>query len=129
MQTPFFVYNKRMKLNRRQKRNTIILIAVLLIFFAFGFVAQGILAHNARGNVVISVDGSAVATLPLSTDTSYVWTTEDGDMNKIIIENGTVYVSEANCQDLICVHTGKIVRSGEVIACLPHRLIVYVEED
>ncbi len=43
-----------------------------------------------------------------------------------MIENGTAYLSDANCPDKLCVHQGKISRTGEVITCLPNKLTVTV---
>ena len=44
-----------------------------------------------------------------------------------MVEDGAVSVTEADCADKICVHEGKISRTGEVIACLPHELIITVQ--
>jgi len=35
-------------------------------------------------------------------------------------------VAQADCPDKICVHTGPISQEGEVIACLPHGVIIYI---
>lgn len=48
--------------------------------------------------------------------------------NLIRIENETIAIIEADCPDKICVHTGPIHKSGEIIACLPHKLIIEIKE-
>ncbi len=34
---------------------------------------------------------------------------------------------QADCHDKICVKTGAISQKGEVIACLPHKLIIEIK--
>ena len=46
--------------------------------------------------------------------------------NILVIEDGRAYLSDANCPDKLCVHQGKISRTGEVITCLPNKLTVTV---
>ena len=47
--------------------------------------------------------------------------------NVIRIENGAVYMEEANCRDQLCVHQGKIRNRAKNIVCLPHNLVVSLE--
>lgn len=46
--------------------------------------------------------------------------------NTVTIENGEVYMSEADCKNLICAHTGKISRNGENIICLPNKVVIEI---
>ena len=34
---------------------------------------------------------------------------------------------DADCPDLVCVKTGKAQKKGDVIACLPHKLLIEVK--
>ena len=52
-----------------------------------------------------------------------------GGINSIIISNGSVTVSDADCPDKLCVKTGKINRAGETIVCLPHRVVVEIKRN
>ncbi len=45
----------------------------------------------------------------------------------IQIQKDGVYVSQSNCKDQICVHQGKISRSGQTIICLPNQVVVRLE--
>lgn len=47
-------------------------------------------------------------------------------LNLIIIENGKVCVKEASCRGGDCVKMGRISREGEIIACLPHKLLISI---
>ncbi len=111
-----------------QKRNTVVTAVVLLAVLVLGFFITRSLYEKPGGKAVIEVNGERCAELELSEDTEFKVEGEDGAYNIVKVENGYVYVSGANCGDLVCVRTGKINESGRVIACLPHGLIVYVEE-
>ena len=47
--------------------------------------------------------------------------------NTVIIENGKVYMKEADCKNQICVKHKKISEKGEVIICLPNRVSVEIK--
>ena len=64
--------------------------------------------------------------LPLKQDTIVELASGHGH-NRLVIRQQAVWVEEADCRDQICVKTGKIIRPGEVIACLPHQLLIYIE--
>lgn len=106
-----------------KKADIFLFIAVLLIGL-FGFV---LLRHDAKdtATVQISSEGEIIKTVPLKTDGIYDITTEYG-YNIIIVENGQVWVSEADCPGKDCMRFGKISRDGQVILCLPHRLVVSI---
>lgn len=42
------------------------------------------------------------------------------------ISDGKVWVTEANCDDKTCEHTGKISRAGQSIVCLPNGIVVSI---
>ena len=74
--------------------------------------------------VEIRVDGEVVAEYPLSEDREEVFVAEDGGYNKVVIRDGMVCVSEADCPDKNCVHKGAVLEVNETIICLPHKLVV-----
>ena len=82
-----------------------------------------------EGNgIVVQQNGKIIMELSLEDTGTYV--IEDGDYyNKLVIKDGVVYVEDANCRDLVCVHHGPISKVNETITCLPHKLIVYVVGD
>ena len=41
-------------------------------------------------------------------------------------EGGEVWLSEADCPNLLCVKTGKIRYAGQSIVCLPHKVAVRI---
>lgn len=42
------------------------------------------------------------------------------------IQNGQVFVSETNCEDKVCQHTGKISKVNQSIICLPKNIVIKV---
>ena len=46
--------------------------------------------------------------------------------NLIKIENGEAYMFSATCPDKLCIHQGKIGKTGKSIICLPNRVSVEV---
>ncbi|MBO5459907.1 MAG: NusG domain II-containing protein [Lachnospira sp.] len=77
---------------------------------------------------VITVDGKVVKELPLSQDTKEIEIEGyQGGINKIVVSEGWIYMSYADCPDELCVHTGKIRNTGETIVCLPHRVVVEIK--
>ena len=89
------------------------LVAVLLIITA------GLLAW-------IKVDGNVVKQLALKNDTEFDVSGYQGGTNHIVIQDNAVYMSDADCPDKLCVHTGTIHKTGETIVCLPHRVVVEI---
>lgn len=104
-----------------KKRDIILILSVLLIAAALFLVVELTKEDGAR--VVVKVDGNKVAEYSLSENATYEL---NGGTNTLVIENGKAFLKDANCPDKLCVHQGKISRTGEVITCLPNKLTVTV---
>ena len=80
-------------------------------------------------HAVITQDGKELYDIPLTghTGTQDIRITGDGGSNTIRIAGETIAVIDADCPDLVCVRTGKAEKKGDVIACLPHRLLIEVK--
>ena len=116
-------YSPKLKPNAA---DLLIVAAVLLLAAAafFRFFPGG--AQDGAAVAVITVDGAAVERLPLSqpAERSY---TANGYTLRVVVENSTVRVAQADCPSQDCVHTGAISRPGQSIVCLPARLTVTIE--
>ena len=107
------------------RRNDIILAAVLLL--AGGALTLWLFAtRQTGGHVTVTVDGDLLMEFPLNEDTQVVIGGEEHS-NTLVIQNGTAQVIAADCPDQICVRQGTIQYDGETIVCLPHKLVVAVE--
>ena len=124
------LYNAGLSFLKKYK-NDILLIVIILIL-AGGVWVYTLCNREAGGMAVVTVDGKVEDILPLSKDTAlginadYLGTGETGFANVIVVENGRVCVKDADCPDQICVRTGWIEYDGQMIVCLPHKLIVTV---
>lgn len=78
----------------------------------------------------IIVDGEVVRRMPLAerrAEERFVVVTPYGE-NHIVTDGNSIRVEEADCPSKICVRKGAIAAVGEVIACLPHRLVIEIRE-
>ncbi len=66
--------------------------------------------------------------LPLSEKSTTTVKTDLGK-NVIVVKDGTVYVSESDCEKHECMRQGKLSAPGKQIICLPHRLWIEVVTD
>lgn len=117
-------------MNNSEKRpagkRELILIAVILLAALVLFLYNKS-RHQAPAAVVeISIDGTVVETLDLGKDQEYTIEGASGGTNHLIIKDRQVWVSEATCPDKICIHQGKISHDGELIVCLPNRMIAKI---
>lgn len=110
-----------------KKRNTAIFAALVLVIALAGLLVQETFLKKEGSYAVVWSGGTETARLPLSKNTELVVGDAGQGYNRIVVEDGFVSVTEADCADKICVREGKISRTGEVIACLPHELIITVE--
>ena len=113
----------------RRKRNTYLFLLVLLAIIGVGFLIQRYFFGKTGATAIIEQDGETVAELNLNKNTKFVLNDGNGGSNTITVQNGHISVTEANCPDLVCVRTGAISQTGEVIACLPHKLIITISSD
>lgn len=111
----------------RKQRNTLILALALLAALGAAFLIQRLLLHDDGAVAVVQVGGQVTHRLKLSQDQELWAGDAEIGRNLIRVKDGAVMVAEADCPDKVCVHTGPIRQEGEVIACLPHGLIVYIQ--
>lgn len=109
----------------KQKKD-LLLIAVILIVAAGGFLINYINHRQPAATVEVTVDSKLAGSYDLSKDTTEIIKGYNGGTNRLIIENGVVWIDEASCPDKICVHQGRISMNGEMIVCLPNRMIAKI---
>ena len=104
-----------------KKRDIILIASILIVAIAFFLIVE--LTKEEGAGVTVKVDGVKVAEYSLSKNGTYPL---NGGTNILVIEDGRAYLTDANCPDKLCVHQGKISRTGETITCLPNKLTVTV---
>ena len=75
--------------------------------------------------VTIEVDGQTIHQLDLYTSQEII---VNGTIGKTIIniDNGTARVTHSDCPQKICVKTGRIHRVGEMIVCVPNKVVIKI---
>ena len=110
----------------KKRRNEIILIVVVLLL-AVGYFAYTRLKPEKKGaEVVVYVFGDEYARFPLNEDREFVIAYLKNS-NVLVIEDGYAYIREASCPDGLCIHQGKINKSGQMLVCLPNQVVVQIE--
>ncbi len=99
------------------------LIVLSLIGAAFYFFVSGKKAAKAE----ILVDAKLVQTVDLSKNQTFTVTGVDGGTNLVVVSDGKIAVTDADCPDKICVNTGAISKPGQTIVCMPHRVVVQIK--
>ena len=112
----------------QKRKRELILIAILCLAALLLLLWQRLGSGQHGMRVLVSQNGTVVGDYPLSKNREDVFQTSDGGTNTLVIHDGEAWISEANCPDKVCVHTGRISRPGEIIACLPHRVVVQISE-
>lgn len=116
-----------MRMMRKLKADILVmaLIAVIAILF---FLISYFTGQLSDGKVIIIQDGMRIGSYSLKEDRTISVSGEEG-YNLILINNGNVKVSDADCPDKLCIKQQTIERNGESIICLPHKLVVLIESE
>lgn len=109
------------------KKLDIILIAGILLIGMILLAAYRIWYHTPGGTVEVAIDGKVYQTMSLSEDTTITLPAENG-YNILTIRDGCADITDADCQDKLCVKQKKIRYTGETLVCLPHKLVVKVTD-
>lgn len=108
------------------KKSDIVLLVVILVV-ALIVLAYIMLTRKPGAKVQISIDGKVEKTFSLEEDYEYQVITDMGN-NLIVIKDGVVDVTAADCPDRVCANHVPIKNVGETIICLPHKLVVEIVE-
>jgi hypothetical protein len=109
------------------KRVDVIIIALILAASLAAMAYASSLRRPATEGLQAEIyeDGVLTRVLPLDEASEVVVNTSRG-YNRFIVEDGGVRVSEADCDSQTCVHSGTKTVPGDMIACLPHRLVIRI---
>lgn len=117
----------------RQRRNSLILAAICVIG-ALGSGAVMKMGRQTGSQIVVSVDGVEKGRYSLSEEREIEVKIEniqgeeaDEGTNVIQIRDGKANIIEADCPDQLCVYQKAISKVGEMIVCLPNKIVIEVE--
>ena len=118
--------NKKLSKNRKLK-NDIILAVVIAIIATAGLLLFNLM--KTQGDYVsVKINGEEKYRYSISENVNTVIYTGENDLqeNRLVIENGQAYISEATCPDKICVGHKPVKNVNESIVCLPHKVVIEI---
>jgi hypothetical protein len=80
------------------------------------------------GSAVVMVDGREYGRFDLSSEQTITISGADGGYNSLALSDHRASVIDADCPDRLCVSQRSIGMRGETIVCLPHRLVISIED-
>ncbi|MBM2839917.1 MAG: hypothetical protein HW412_445 [Bacteroidetes bacterium] len=101
-----------------------VLLALLVCLAAGSFLAVGSFAIEGN-TVLVQVDGRTVHKASLFENRIFPVSGAEGALT-IEIRGGRVAVTEAECPNHVCVRTGWRSRGGDVIVCVPNKVVVRI---
>ena len=96
--------------------------AALAIWLSTGKTGGSIVNVYQDGRCIYSVD------LSLVTESYELVIGDETGGNTLRIEPGRICIVRADCPDQTCVNMGWLSRSPAPVVCLPHRLVIQLEE-
>lgn len=115
-----------------KKGDKAVFIFVMLLTLALlgAYYVREYFVNNRYGELkaLIKVDGKIYREIYLSDHEERFTITTDKGYNKIWVHDGGIEVEEADCPDQICVQTGFINKPGQMVVCLPHKLVITIQE-
>ena len=108
-----------------------ILFAIItLMLLAGAWVTYRHFAVRPGGVAIVSVDNRDVEQVPLREGEALRRFTVRGTRGDLLVEVDGEYIRvvEAECPDKVCIGMGRKSRPGEVIVCMPNRVIIRVED-
>ena len=95
---------------------------------ALSLVAFILLGRRPEGEVtLVEVDGRTVGRFPLRGERIVEVSGPLGGA-EIRIEDGGVEFVRSPCVQQFCVRTGRIARKGQIIACVPNRVVIRIPD-
>jgi len=106
-----------------------IVIIVLILISGIGTLIYKQHIKSTHNFAVIKIDNKIIQTIDLNAVKSQKeWKiyTKPGDYNLIEVLPGKIRIKDANCPNKICVKEGWVSQAGQILVCLPHKLIINI---
>lgn len=104
-------------------RKLIVIVAVLV---AFSFVM--LLYQKPGGRVVVKSEDRVVFVSPLDKDQRVELEGPLG-LTVLQIKNGAAHILSSPCSQKICMRMGEARHAGDLLACIPNKLVITIEGD
>jgi hypothetical protein len=109
-------------------RRTTVLDRLVVLSVALGCLASFALLERvgAGQRVVVVQGGKTLFVAPLDSKRTVSLPGPLGE-TRLAIDEGTVCVLNSPCPHKICMGSGSVSRAGELLACVPNRLLIRIE--
>ena len=107
----------------------IMLILVIISFIPYIFLKTFLIGDVEEKYAYMTIDGEFYKKIPLTAQVNrkeFMIELDEG-YNKVVIENESIAIEEADCRDGVCKEFGFISKPGETIVCLPHKLYIVIQ--
>ena len=104
-----------------------ITLAAVIVLFLGAVIAALFVTRPAESTWVdIIQDGKVIYTIDIANSEDRTIDIEypGGGYNTVVISNGQISITDADCPDKTCVNTGVLRSESVPIVCLPHRLVI-----
>lgn len=115
----------RTETSKKKVKNDLLLIFGLLAIAGLVLFLQSIFKQTGA-SVSVTHNGNRIASYSLTEERQIPIQTDEG-YNLLVIADHKAYIKEADCPDRLCVSSRPISRRGESLICLPHKLVILVE--
>jgi hypothetical protein len=119
-----------MKFKGKVKGDLLLVVVLVIIGVSVLLYNQVIVPKKGQATrVIVEIEGEVVQELDLGKDIDQLRFETGYGFNTVEIKDGKVRVADADCPDLLCVHTGWREHVGQLIVCLPHYFVVKIVGD
>lgn len=107
------------------------LIAIIIIINVFFILYGGNNAVKANNKIAyIYSENKLVGEYVLTDDVNDEFKIEsETGFNILHIEDGQIWIHDASCPDRVCISQGKISYDGEIIVCLPNKMLIKIVDN
>ena len=111
----------------------ILLISILVLSLVSWLVIWGVSANDKNKKAVIEYNNEVIMELDLAVDKELeLYELEDGrrlEYKMVIkIEKNKIWVEDNECPNHDCIKEGKKSKIGDVIVCLPNKILIRIEK-
>ena len=104
-----------------------VILTILILAAALSLILVRVSAAQERLTAVVYMDGEEMDRVPVDGPEIRRIYTCHGITLEAVFGDGGAQVLRSQCPTQVCVHTGRIVRSGQAIVCLPAGLAIHLE--
>lgn len=110
----------------KRVRNDCILILIIILLAGGFWLIQYLNAAQKEAVLQIYQNGELTGEYELAQSQTIPVTGDEDSYNLVLIVDGTVQVTDADCPDQLCMKQHSISKNRESIICLPHKLVLQI---